>query len=639
MTTDEFMPHGMCYLWRPSILALHVGADSLIAVAYFSIPFTLVYFVRKRTDLHFSWIFLSFAIFIVACGASHVMEIVTIWIPAYWLSGGIKFVTALASVMTAFLLVKSVPAALRLPSPSAMQAANDELGREVLERKHAEQDVLRINARLEARVEERTAELAAANDRLSQINARFAIAAGAAELGFWDLDVLAHTLTWDDQTFKIYGRDRKPGAQPFELWTSSLHPEDRAVTEHALLDAVARCDRFVGEFRIIRPDGETRHIMMSAAIIRYADYRGILMHGVNFDITDQRRGSEAQQQMAALVRSTSDAIITKDLHGTIRSWNPAAEDLLGYAAREVIGQPVTCLIPVDHEAEEAGIMARVKRGQRTPPFETVRLRKDGTLVEVSVTISPIVGDAGQIIGASKIMRDITPARLAAEALHAVNAALALLVQKRTAELKEREYLLQEIHHRVKNNLQVISSLISMQIRGLADASSRAALSEFRSRVMTMAQIHEMLYQSADYAQVPFAKYAKDLATRILRASGSASGNIHLHFSMEELSLPVEQAIPCGLILNELVANSLKHAFPNAAQGTIRVELRLALDRSVHMSVSDDGVGISPALNLTTLSSLGVQLVMSLVEQLEGRLEIVRLPGSTFRITFPLDSAP
>jgi two-component sensor histidine kinase len=261
------------------------------------------------------------------------------------------------------------------------------------------------------------------------------------------------------------------------------------------------------------------------------------------------------------------------------------------------------------------------------------------LVEVSVTISPIVGDAGQIIGASKIMRDITPARLAAEALHAVNAALALLVQKRTAELKEREYLLQEIHHRVKNNLQVISSLISMQIRGLADASSRAALSEFRSRVMTMAQIHEMLYQSADYAQVPFAKYAKDLATRILRASGSASGNIHLHFSMEELSLPVEQAIPCGLILNELVANSLKHAFPNAAQGTIRVELRLALDRSVHMSVSDDGVGISPALNLTTLSSLGVQLVMSLVEQLEGRLEIVRLPGSTFRITFPLDSAP
>jgi len=104
-----------------------------------------------------------------------------------------------------------------------------------------------------------------------------------------------------------------------------------------------------------------------------------------------------------------------------------------------------------------------------------------------------------------------------------------------------------------------------------------------------------------------------------------------------LLLPVEQAIPCGLILNELVANSLKHAFPNADNGTIRVELRLAPDHCVLLSVSDNGIGISPTLNLEHLSSLGVQLVMTLVQQLEGRLEIVRQPGSAFRITFPLES--
>jgi two-component sensor histidine kinase len=381
LSTDGFMPHGMCYMWRPAILALHVGSDSLIALAYFTIPFTLVYFVRRRADLHFTWIFLSFATFIVACGASHVMEIWTIWFPIYWMAGGVKVVTALASVMTAILLIKLVPAALRLPSHSTLQAANDDLAREVLERKGAEQRVIEVNASLEARVAERTQQLAAAN-----------------------------------------------------------------------------------------------------------------------------------------------------------------------------------------------------------------------------------------------------------------AELELRVKARTAELRERESLLQEIHHRVKNNLQVISSLINMQIRGLGDESGRAALRDCKSRVMTMAQIHEMLYQSADYARVPFAKYAKDLVTRIVSASGTSPGNVSLQFELDELSLPVAKAIPCGLILNELVANSLKHAFPNAAKGTIRVELRLAPAESVVLSVGDDGIGIAPELDLEKMASLGVQLVMTLVEQLEGSLEIVRRPGSTFRITFPRESA-
>jgi len=157
-------------------------------------------------------------------------------------------------------------------------------------------------------------------------------------------------------------------------------------------------------------------------------------------------------------------------------------------------------------------------------------------------------------------------------------------------------------------------------------------------VMTMAQIHEMLYQSADYARVPFAQYARDLTTRILSASGTSRGNITARFELEEVSLPVAQAIPCGLILNELVANSLKHAFPNAANGSIRVELRLASDHAVFLSVDDDGVGMSPTLDLGQLSSLGVHLVMNLVEQLEGHLEIIRLPGTAFRITFPLESS-
>jgi hypothetical protein len=122
-----FMPHGMCYLWKPSILALHATSDALISLAYFSIPFTLLRFVRARKDLAFNWMFVCFAIFIVACGATHVMEIWVIWHPAYWVSGTIKAITALASVPTAILLWKLMPTALRLPSPAALQVSNAKL--------------------------------------------------------------------------------------------------------------------------------------------------------------------------------------------------------------------------------------------------------------------------------------------------------------------------------------------------------------------------------------------------------------------------------------------------------------------------------------------------------------------------------
>jgi signal transduction histidine kinase/ActR/RegA family two-component response regulator len=165
-SSPGFMPHGMCYLWRSDILALHVIADALIALAYFSIPFTLLYFVRRRKDLQFNWIFVCFAVFIVACGATHLVEIWTIWQPVYWLSGVVKAVTALASVPTAILLVRLVPTALRLPSPAALQRANSSLELEITERKRAEAEVRHANDLLETRVAERTRELEVAYQTL-----------------------------------------------------------------------------------------------------------------------------------------------------------------------------------------------------------------------------------------------------------------------------------------------------------------------------------------------------------------------------------------------------------------------------------------------------------------------------------------
>jgi PAS domain S-box-containing protein len=166
---DNFMPHGMCYLWQPGVLWLHVVSDALITLAYFSIPFTLLYFVVKRRDLQFNWMFVCFAVFIIACGTTHFLEIWVVWHPMYWLSGAIKAVTALASVPTAILLVKLMPQALRLPSPSSLEQANAALQREILDRKRAEEDVRRMNEELESRVAERQSLLRAIIDNSTAV--------------------------------------------------------------------------------------------------------------------------------------------------------------------------------------------------------------------------------------------------------------------------------------------------------------------------------------------------------------------------------------------------------------------------------------------------------------------------------------
>jgi len=180
-TIEAFIPHGHCYLWKPELVGLHIVSDSLIALAYYSIPLTLFYFVRQRKDLPFNWIFLLFGAFIVACGTTHLMEIWTLWHPSYWLSGTIKLVTAVVSVYTAVLLVPLVPQALALPSPAQLEAANVELRNQIAERERAEEQIRTLNMELEQRVIERTTELETANKLKDELLVREQEARASAE--------------------------------------------------------------------------------------------------------------------------------------------------------------------------------------------------------------------------------------------------------------------------------------------------------------------------------------------------------------------------------------------------------------------------------------------------------------------------
>jgi two-component sensor histidine kinase len=206
-----------------------------------------------------------------------------------------------------------------------------------------------------------------------------------------------------------------------------------------------------------------------------------------------------------------------------------------------------------------------------------------------------------------------------------------------AALKEKDILLGEIHHRVKNNLQVVHSLLDLQAEKIDDEAIVEMLRESQNRVKSMALIHQMLYQSTDFSQVDFARFIRLLVTTLTSSYGMDADRIALSINAVAVYLPINLAIPCGLIVNELVSNALKYAFPRGNRGTITIDLSTDPARRVMLSVSDDGIGIPEKVDLDGGLTLGLQLVMLLTDQLGGELTIRRANPTRFGVAFEIKS--
>jgi two-component sensor histidine kinase len=200
-------------------------------------------------------------------------------------------------------------------------------------------------------------------------------------------------------------------------------------------------------------------------------------------------------------------------------------------------------------------------------------------------------------------------------------------------LKEKEVLLKEIHHRVKNNLQVISSLLNLQARYLTDAAAREIFTESQNRVLSIALVHEKLYQSANLSHIDFGEYVLALLEGLLHTYDAHERGIHVAIQVSGVLLPIDLAIPCGLIVNELAINCLKHAFPAGRAGCIRVRLEEGDGGGLQLEVADDGVGMPPELDPRHTLSLGLDLVFTFAEQIEAVVEIRRDGGTAFRFDF------
>ncbi len=305
-----FMPHGHCYLWTPGLLWLHVISDALIVFSYFTIPITLIYFVHKRHDMRFGWIFVCFAVFIVACGTSHVMEIWNVWHSNYWMSGGVKAVTALASVPTAFLLTRLVTPALQLPSLSDLEKLNLALEQEVTVRTTAEEKVRGFNAELEARVRERTAELDVLNaDLRRQITERERAqeAARQSEERFRQLADSMPQIVWAARPDGVvdYYNERwhdytgvAANAMGDAGWEQVVHADDLPRTRETWGRAVRTGEPYEIEYRFKRrSDGAYRWQLGRALPIKDATGSIVRWFGTATDVDDYKRLENDRQRL------------------------------------------------------------------------------------------------------------------------------------------------------------------------------------------------------------------------------------------------------------------------------------------------------------------------------------------------------
>lgn len=346
------------------------------------------------------------------------------------------------------------------------------------------------------------------------------------------------------------------------------------------------------------------------------DESGAIFGGlvVSHDVTEQLR--DERWRLSAIVTSSDDAILSCTPAGLIDTWNPGAERLYGRSEAEAIGRPVAELAAPEHEDELRELVRKGLGGERTSHHETVHLGREGARIDVALTVSPIVGGRG----AALIVRDIRASKEAE--------------RKLKASLLEKDVLLREVHHRVKNKLQLISSMLNLQARRTTDPAVRAALQENRERIYAIALLHETLYGERNLADLDLGTYLSDVAKNTMR-SALGRGAPRLELELTSVVVPVETAIPCGLITHELIVNAFKHAFPEGRQGRVRVALRTAGPDSIELEVSDDGVGIPARVEPHASPSVGLRLVTSLADQLRAAVRVEREGGTTFRITVPM----
>lgn len=413
-----------------------------------------------------------------------------------------------------------------------------------------------------------------------------------------------------------------------QLGIADIHPKDSLDYVVAKFQSLARGEKtFATLIPCLRKDGA----------VFYADITStpIVLQGKKLnvafftDITERRQAEKDRAHylsiLQATIESSADGLLVVDGNGKTTLFNSRFIDLWRIPPALLARHDDEALLAfvMEQLSVPATFIAKVRElyaQPETESFDTLEFR-DGRVYERYSRPQRL---DGQIVGRVWSFRDVTVRKRAEAAL--------------LASLEEKTTLLKEVHHRVKNNLQIVISLLNLHADRIKNPEALAPLNDTTNRVRSMALLHETLYRSGNLARINLPDYMENLCTHLLNAAGTDNARIKLERRIGDITLALDQAAPCGLIINELVTNALKHAFPDGRAGQIRVEIQDLGNQQIVLSVTDNGVGLPPGLDPRRTESLGLRLVYILADQLRGTVQITREAGAGFRLAFKNNAA-
>ena len=435
-------------------------------------------------------------------------------------------------------------------------------------------------------------------------------------------------VTFANSTFaEFHGRhiDDIIGVSLFNL----LHPSQHSQARDHLASLSKHNPQYVFEHWVTRFDGERRYQRWTDSVFFDKNGRISEYQTVGIDLTEHKHTQDAlrerENQFRSLVETSIDIIFMLDTEGMFTYLSPSWRDVLGFESGDYLGQSFVTLVHPEDIARIMETFQSVVAGNKLTDSVIYRVKHhDGAWHWHAARGAPLVDAAGDVIGAVGIARDITDKQRDEQTLRAS------LVQLEQA-LTNNTMLMREIHHRVKNNLQIVASLLNLQSRQLTDEHAKDALAASRNRVMAMAEIHTMMYQHERADAVVFDAYLYALINRIKHAYDVLG--ITFSIDGDTFALPVNQAVPLGLIVNELLTNAVKYAF-SLPRYNPSVAIRLANDaNSTTVTVEDNGIGVTPTFDPDNVDSLGMTIVQALTSQLDGTATFVnRVDGSGLQVT-------
>ena len=476
------------------------------------------------------------------------------------------------------------------------------------------------------------------------------------QFGYWELDIVKNELFWSHQVYAIFRVSPDEHLPNYESFVNTIHPDDKEMVDQAYKNSLITKKPYEIEHRLLFSDNTIGYVNEKCETYYDNDGKPLKSIGTVQDITSRvetdRKIKESEEKFRAISNQTTEGITVADMDGNYVFVNPAFCKMSGYSEKELLSMTV---FDMKAKNQDHSSFKESKEKMAGLPIRVNLQRKDGTEYKTE-----IIGDIIKIDNQELVLgtiRDITEREKAELEILKLNENLENIVIERTKELNKtvellqveikqrtiaeenikeslavKEILLKEVTHRVKNSLQIISSLINLQKSSIENKQSIDILSQVSHRIQSMALIHETLYKSSEFEKVKFKDYISSLISYIGKTFYTPK--IQFKTNIEDLILSLDTATNCGMIVMELITNSIKYAFLGKEEGEISVNL-LSLENKRHkLSIGDNGIGYPSDHDFHSTKTLGMQIVMSLTHQLDGEIELIRDNGTTFEITFP-----